>query len=167
MENPLVLYRQWFAEQYVVWADMVALAAMDCFDALCSHTSFGDTMATDRCTDDYQRGEHSLRLLDYIDHTLAKRNTGLTALVASLLFESTQMHIPFPTSESEYREERDAMLTRYHQALADGDVEAIAADEDYLDTVEEDYEARRLMNASWQAFSATAFNLDTIAAFER
>jgi|GEM_PF-1525727 len=177
--NPLVLYRCWFIDQYVVWADMIASAAMDSFDVLYKESVrlFGAALEetnsfippdgrSDGIEETYQRGKHTLRLLHYIEHTLAKRNVGITTLIASLLFEVTETHRPLPPDEAEYQKELDLTRSSYHQAIATGDQEGIAACEDYLKTLEEDQEARCFMNETWEAFSRTTFNLHTIAAFE-
>ncbi len=180
MDNPLASYREWFLAQYVVWADMIASAAMDNFDALYRIASIdayagevGDPASglagpdgrADGAMAEYVKGKHTTRLLDYIDATLAKRNVGLTALVASILYETTEAHMPPLMGLLEYRHELDTVRFRYHQALADGDAEAIEAEEDILDMLEEDFEARKLMNDTWYGFTRWRFNLDTIAAY--
>ena len=178
-KNPLVLYRHWFTDQYVIWADMIASAAMDHFDTLYNESvrAFGITvdevygfLPPDGDNDDveetYLRGKHSLRLLRYIDQTLAKRNVGITTLIASLLFEITETQCPPVLDESEYQSELDTTRSSYHQALASGDQEGMIIGEDYLDMLEEDREARRFMNETWQSFSQTTFNHHTIATFE-
>lgn len=179
MENPLTSYREWFSGQYVVWADMIAAAAMDTFDALYHQTvregSYvdGDPAMglvspdgrADTFMDNYTKGKHTMRLLDYIDRTLAMRNVGVTSLIASLLFETTNDRRPPMMSLREYRREQDIVRDRYHQALADGDAEAIEAEEETLDMLDEDFEARKLMHDTWLGFTRWRFNRDTIAAF--
>lgn len=177
--NPLVLYRQWFTTQYVVWADTIASAAMDSFDALYDESLriFGISMEeansfvppdgqNDGIGEAYQRGKHTLRLLNYISHTLAKRNIGITVLIASLLFEATEKHKPSLLRESEYQKKLDLARSSYHRALALGDSKAIKEGDAYLNTLEEDYEARRFMFETWAVFSEATFNPDTISAFE-
>ncbi|GGC41838.1 hypothetical protein GCM10011386_37460 [Parapedobacter defluvii] len=176
--NPLVLYRQWLMKQYVVWADAIASAAMDSFDAL-YHESirlFGVSVEemysfvspdgqNDGMGETYRRGKHTLRLLSYIEHTLAKRNVGITALIASLLFEITEKHKPVPLSENEYKKVLDRARSDYHQAITMADQASMKAYENHLKTLEEDQEARRFMDETWRSFSETKFNPHTIAAF--
>jgi len=177
--NPLILYHRWFKDQYIVWADRIAAAAMDSFDALYeesirifgasveeAHSFIPPDGRSSGIEEMYVRGTHALRLLSYIEQTVAKRNVGITALIASLLFEVTEDHKPSLLGEAQYQKELDQARSRYHQAMVADDQDRIAACEGYLKTLEEDQEARRFMNETWKFFSKTSFNLHTIAAFE-